>query len=105
MTHVRTSPNYPHSSGKIERWYGTMKGDAARPASAATLDEARRVVARIVQHYNGERPDSAIGHVTTNDFLAGRAKAIWAERDPKLEEARAARADRRREARQEMTAA
>ena len=105
MTHVRTSPYYPQSNGKIERWHKTMKGDAVRPAAPATLDEARRVVARFVEHYNGKRLHSAIGYVTPNDVLAGRAKAIWAERDRKLEAARATRAERRREAREETRAA
>lgn len=105
MTHVRTSPYYPQSNGKIERWHKTMKGDAVRPASPATVEEARRVVARFVEHYNNERLHSAIGYVTPNDVLAGRAKAIWAERDRKLEEARAARAERRRGAREGERAA
>ncbi|AUX28234.1 uncharacterized protein SOCE836_003020 [Sorangium cellulosum] len=38
--------------------------------------------------YNGVRLHSAIGYVTLNELLAGRAKAIWAERDRKLEVAR-----------------
>ena len=30
MTHVRTSPYYPQSNGKIERWHKTIKGDCIR---------------------------------------------------------------------------
>jgi transposase InsO family protein len=26
MTHVRTSPYYPHSNGKTERWHKSLKG-------------------------------------------------------------------------------
>lgn len=33
MTHVRISPYYPQSNGKIERWHKTIKSDALRPAS------------------------------------------------------------------------
>ena len=99
---MRTSPCYPQSNGKIERWHKTMKGDAVRPAAPATVEEARRVVARFVEHYNNERLHSAIGYVTPNDVLAERAKAIWDERDRKLEEARA---ERRREAREGERAA
>ena len=30
MTHVKTSPYYPQSNGKIERWHKTLKGDCIR---------------------------------------------------------------------------
>jgi len=105
MTHVRTSPYYPQSNGKIERWHKTMKGDAIRVTPPESLAEARRVVERFVAHYNGDRLHSAIGYVTPNDVLASRQTAIWAERDRKLEEARARRAQRRAEKREEVKAA
>jgi transposase InsO family protein len=95
MTHVRISPHYPQSNGKIERWHKTLKEDAIRVATPGSLEEARRVVSRFVDHYNGVRLHSAIGYITPNDFLAGRAKTIWAERDRKLEAAREARRLRR----------
>ena len=95
MTHVRTAPYYPQSNGKKERYFKTLKTEAIRPASPSTLEEARRVVSRFVEHYNGVRLHSAIGYITPNDFLAGSAKQILAERDRKLEEARASRRQRR----------
>lgn len=88
MSHVRTSPYYPQSNGKIERWHKTLKASAIRPSAPASLDEARRVVARFVEHYNAVRLHSAIGYIAPNDFLAGRAESIWADRDRKLETAR-----------------
>src|SRR4029079_18134510 len=91
MTHARSSPGYPESNGKIERWHKTLKTDAIRVTPLSSLDEARRVVARFVEHYNGGRLHSAIGYTPPNDFLAGRSEAIWAERDKKLEAAREAR--------------
>ena len=100
MTHVRTSPYYPQSNGKIERWHKTIKGDAIRPGQPGSLDAARALVARWVEHYNTVRLHSAIGYVTPADFLAGRAKAIWAERDRRLEAARRARAEVRAAARE-----
>ena len=99
MTHWRTAPYYPQSNGKIERWHKTLKVDAYRPAAPQTLEEARRVVARFVEHYNEVRLHSAIGYVTPSDVLDGLQQAIWDERDRKLAEARGARAERRQAAR------
>lgn len=99
MTHVRTSPYYPQSNGKLERLHGTLKATTIRPAQPETVDEARTLVADFVQHYNNARLHSAIGYVTPADKLAGREQAIWAERDRRLEAARELRAQRRAEAR------
>jgi transposase InsO family protein len=99
MTHVRISPYYPQSNGKIERWHKTLKGDALRPGHPTTVEEARQLVERFVEHYNGVRLHSAIGYVAPLDFMAGKAKQIWSERDRKLEEAREGRRLRRQEKR------
>ena len=85
MSHVRTSPHYPQSNGKIERHHKTIKGDAIRTTPPATLDEARRLVTRFVGHDNTRRLHSAIGYVTPNDLLNGRQRAIHDARDRKLE--------------------
>ena len=99
MTHVRISPYYPQSNGKIERWHKTMKADSIRMFSPASLEEARQVVARFVEHYNNTRLHSAIGYITPADRLHGRQDAIWAARDAKLEAARQRRAQARQAAR------
>ena len=95
MTHVRTSPYYPQSNGKIERWHKTLKGECIRIKVPLSLEDARRLVAEFVAHYNETRLHSAIGYVAPADKLAGRAPTIFAERDRKLEAAR----ERRRAAR------
>lgn len=97
MTHVRTSPYYPQSNGKLERWHKSVKTECIRPACPADVDEARCQVASYVAHYNGVRLHSAIGYITPSDKLAGLDEVIFAERDRKLEEARARRAAARRE--------
>jgi putative transposase len=96
MTHVKTSPYYPQSNGKIERWHKTLKGDCIRVKVPLSLDEARRIVTNYVAHYNNVRLHSAIGYVTPTDKLAGRDREIFAERDRKLAEAR----ERRKQSRQ-----
>lgn len=100
MTHVRTSPFYPQSNGKIERWHQSLKQECIRPGTPLSLDDARRLVAGYVEHYNTRRLHSAIGYVTPKDKLERREQGIFHERDQKLEAAR----ERRRAAREERHA-
>lgn len=99
MTHVRTSPYYPQSNGKKERWFGTLKRECIRPGTPLSLADARRLVARFVEHYNTVRLHSAIGYVTPADKLLGLEPVIHAERDRKLEAARRLRQERRQASR------
>jgi putative transposase len=92
VTHVRTSPYYPQSNGKLERWHGSLKRECVRPAAVSSFDEARRRISLYVDHYNNVRLHSALGYVTPADKLTGLEKEIFAERDRKLEEARQRRA-------------
>lgn len=91
MTHVKTSPYYPQSNGKLERWHGSLKRECIRPQSPRDAAEAKMVIDGYVKHYNEVRLHSAIGYITPADYLAGLAKEIHDERDRKLEEARARR--------------
>jgi transposase InsO family protein len=88
MTHVRISPGYPQSNGKLERWHKTVKGEAIRPQTPLTLEEARRVVDKFVKYYNEVRLHSAIGYVTPLARLTGQDQHIRAERQRKLALAR-----------------
>lgn len=96
MTHVRTSPYYPQSNGKLERFHRTIKHDCIRQKTPLSLDDARRVVGEFVLHYNTVRLHGAIGYVTPQDLLSGLASEIFAQRDRKLAEARERRAAKRR---------
>ena len=95
MTHVRTSPYYPQSNGKIERWHKTLKTECIRPGTPLSLGDARRLVGEFVRHYNEVRLHSAIGFVTPKDKLEGRDMEIFAARKRKLEAAREQRRARR----------
>jgi hypothetical protein len=97
MTHVRTSPFYPQSNGKLERWHKSLKTECIRPLTPLTVEDARRLIQSYVDRYNTVRLHSAIGYVT-QDMLAGRQAEIHAARDRKLEEARRQRQLRRQQA-------
>jgi putative transposase len=98
LTHVRTSPYYPQSNGKLERYHRTVKGTCLRPGNFADADEVRRALDKFVAHYNQVRLHSALGYIAPADKLAGREKEIHDARDAKLEAAR----ERRRLARQAL---
>jgi putative transposase len=100
MTHVRTSPYYPQSNGKIERWHRSLKSECIRPGVPLSLEDARRLVEGYVLHYNEVRLHSAIGYVTPAAKMAGSERAIFAERRRKLEAARQRRRTEREAARQ-----
>jgi transposase InsO family protein len=99
LTHVRTSPYYPQSNGKKERWYKTLKSEAIRRKTPLSLADAIEVVAAFVEYYNDVRLHSALGYVTPRAMLEGRAAAIAAERQTKLIAGRAARMAARRQER------
>ena len=88
MTHVRTSPYYPQSNGKIERWHKSIKSEAIRPGVPMSREDAERLIAQYIVVYNEERLHSSIGYITPLAALEGRREAIHGERDRKLEQAR-----------------
>jgi transposase InsO family protein len=91
MTHVRTSPYYPQSNGKFERFNRTLKAEAIRPNAPLSLEDAKRIVAEFVDYYNTVRLHSAIGFITPLDKINGKEHEIFNARDAKLDAARVAR--------------
>lgn len=96
MTHVRTSPYYPQSNGKIERWQRSLKEESIRPKVPLSLAQAESIVGEYIAEYNGKRLHSALGWITPNDKLAGKSEEIWKNRDEKLAKSREARATARK---------
>lgn len=98
MTHVKTSPFYPQSNGKLERFHGTIKSECIRPGTPLSLDDARQMVEKYIAHYNNVRLHSAIGYIAPADKLAANESAIFQKRDKKLEAAREQRKIKRSQA-------
>ncbi len=88
MTHVRTSPYYPQSNGKLERFHQTLKKECIRPKTPLSLENARDEVEKFVNYYNIERLHSSIGYIAPMDKMNGRAQEILDARKHKLMEAR-----------------
>jgi hypothetical protein len=77
--------------GKSERVDKTIKYECIRLQVPLSLDDARRLVARNVGHYNNVRLHSSIGYVAPAARLAGRHIHIFSERRAKLVQARTVR--------------
>ena len=88
MTHVRTSPYYPQSNGKLERVNKTIKSECIRPGSPLSLDDAKNLTLKYVAHYNNVRLHSALGYISPIDCLEGRSDSIFLDRESKLFAAR-----------------
>jgi hypothetical protein len=98
-SYVRTSPYYPQSNGKFERFHKTLKEQAIAPKTPLTLEDAKRITGDFIDDDNTQRLHCAIGNITPADRLAGRQDEIHAARDEKLETAR----ERRRIAHQTIS--
>jgi putative transposase len=78
MTHVRTSPFYPQSNGKIERWHKSLKEECIRPLTPLTLENARR----LIQIYGGSLQHGATAQRDRLCDAAGQARGTT-DRDPR----------------------
>ncbi len=88
MTHVRTSPYYPQSNGKLERFNGTFKQECIRPKVPLSKEEAEREAKKFVDYYNNERLHSAIGYISPKTKLEGKEREIFELREERLAAAR-----------------
>jgi len=100
MRHVRTSPYYPQSNGKIERWHQSLKRECVRKKVPLSKEDAERLISEYVGYYNKERLHSAIGYIAPLHKLMAMEQTIFAVRDKKLEDAREMRKKRRALARE-----
>lgn len=85
-THVMTSPYYPQSNGKLERFHLTLKEHAYKKLPL-DLEDGKRIVGEMIDYYNRERLHSAIDYVTPEQCLTGQRESIKNERQRKLREA------------------
>jgi putative transposase len=63
MIHVRTSPFYLQSNGKLERWHKSLKQEVVQPKLPLSLKEARRLVNEYVNYYSATRRNDFASYV------------------------------------------
>lgn len=91
-SHTTTSPYYPQSNGKQERFHGTIKKECIRIQCPLTLGDAKRIIEKYILYYNTERLHSAISYIAPHDMLDGKETIIFDLRDEKLKIAKENRA-------------
>ena len=88
LSHVKTSPNYPQSNGKIEAFHKNIKTECLRRKSFLSQQELRASVKNYIDFYNHKRLHSGIHYLPPAAVLDGSAESILKQRDRKLEQAR-----------------
>ena len=85
---MRTSPYYPQSNGKVERFHGTIKKECIRKKALLDQDHAKIIIGAYIAFYNNQRLHSANAYIAPADQLAGRDNKIHEERRKKIHAAR-----------------
>jgi putative transposase len=88
MTHVTTSPHYPQSNGKLERYHRSLKSECVRPAGWCELSQAITQMEQYVTYYNTARLHSAIGYIAPIIKLQGLEATVFARRKKQLSKAK-----------------
>jgi len=85
LQHVKTSPSYPQSNGKIERFHRSLEEECIRTTSMINLEDAKEQIKQYVNHYNNHRLHSALFYLRPVDFLSGDVDALLKARQDKLD--------------------
>jgi putative transposase len=85
LRHIQTSPHYPQSNGKMERFYSTIKSEAIRRQSYLSIDDARRQIDRYITYYNEKRLHSSIYYLPPDEMFEGKLGKRLKERQSKLD--------------------
>jgi transposase InsO family protein len=75
ITHRLTAVRSPTTTGKIERFHGTLRRELLTGRTFPTLAQAQAVVDAWVVEYNTDRPHQSIGNCTPAERFATRGAA------------------------------
>lgn len=93
LTQTLISVSYPQSSGKIERFYTTIKGECPRKSSFLSIEDARRIIDDFVIYYNNQRLHNALDYIAPLALIAGRKEEVLKKRAEELGKTRALRVE------------
>ena len=74
LTQEFITPYPPEENGLCERLIRTVKQECVWQHRFGSLEEARRVIGKWIEHYNDERPHSSLKYKTPAGFHAALAR-------------------------------
>ena len=63
-------PFTPEQNGMIERFFGSLKAECVWLHRFENRDQAFRVIADWIDHYDGQRPHQALANLTPKEYRA-----------------------------------
>lgn len=84
FTHVRTSPMYPQSNGKIERFHRSLSEECISTSSFIDMDDAKEQFTAFVGYYNDKRLHSSLNYLPPRTYLDGTYQRLLEERKEKI---------------------
>ena len=88
LSHVRISPYYPQSNGKLERFHRSLEEECLKGKALLEIEDARKIIADYVNFYNEKRLHQSLHYLTPKDVLEGKTEQRLKEREEKLEQAK-----------------
>jgi transposase InsO family protein len=73
IRHLLTAPRSPTTTGKIERFHGTLRRELLTGRTFASLVAAQQAIDGWIVEYNTDRPHQALGRCTPAERFATRA--------------------------------
>ena len=99
MSHQRITPHCPEENGLIERSNRTIR-EALEAEDLTEVEQARKVIDRIIDWYNDERLHRALGYLRPLDYYRGDPEQLHEARRLKLSQARHRRKEKNLQLRQ-----
>jgi hypothetical protein len=72
IRHLLTAPRSPTTTGKIERFHGTLRRELLNGQTFADRTAAQRAIDGWITEYNTDRPHQSLGHCTPAERFAVR---------------------------------
>lgn len=73
IRHLLTAPRSPTTTGKIERFHGTLRRELLTGVTFSTVAAAQRAIDEWIVEYNTDRPHQSIGRCTPAERFATRS--------------------------------